>query len=56
MKIIPGFPILILSIPDEGYSRFSNLILSIPIFSNLLILSIPDEDYSRFSNLDFEYT
>jgi hypothetical protein len=46
MKIIPGFPILILSIPDEGYSRLSNL----------LILSIPDEDYSRFSNLDFEYT
>jgi hypothetical protein len=31
---------LILSIPDEGYSRFSNL----------LILSIPDEHYSRFSN------
>ena len=46
MKVIPGFPILILSIPDEDYSRFSNL----------LILSIPDEDYSRFSNLDFEYT
>jgi hypothetical protein len=39
MKIIPGFPILILSIPDEGYSRLSNL----------LILSIPDEGYFEYT-------
>jgi predicted DNA-binding protein len=30
-----------LSVPDEGYSRLSNL----------SILSVPDEGYSRLSNL-----
>ena len=48
---------MILSVPDEGYSRISNvLILSVPDegysrLSNLLILSVPDEGYSRLSNL-----
>jgi hypothetical protein len=42
-----------LSVPDEGYSRLSNLsILSVPDegysrLSNLSILSVPDAGYSR---------
>jgi hypothetical protein len=42
-----------MSVPDEGYSRLSNLlIMSVPDegysrLSNLLIMSVPDEGYSK---------
>jgi predicted DNA-binding protein len=42
-------------VPDEGYSRLSNLLTEVPDegysrFSNLLT-EVPDEGYSRLSNL-----
>ena len=53
MKVILGFPILNFNIPDEGYSRLSNLLnFNVPDegysrISNLLNFNVPDEGYSR---------
>jgi hypothetical protein len=42
-------------VPDEGYSRLSNLLTEVPdeVYSRLsnLLTEVPDEGYSRLSNL-----